>query len=46
MTISKERTDASLGFSRGKASISKGDAGYQAEQGPDYLPGISTTLAL
>ncbi|WP_429806453.1 cupin domain-containing protein [Ensifer sp. B1-9] len=41
MTISKERTDARPGFSRGKALVSKGDAGYRAEQGPDYMPGIS-----
>ena len=41
MTISKERTDAGPGFSRSRALVSKGDAGYQAEQGSDYLPGIS-----
>jgi len=41
MTISEERTDARPGFSRGKALVSKWEAGYRAEQGPDYLPGVS-----
>lgn len=41
MTISEERTDARPGFSRGKALVSKGEAGDRAEQGPDYLPGVS-----
>ena len=41
MTISEERTDARPGFSGAKALVSKGDAGYRAEQGSDYLPGIS-----
>jgi uncharacterized RmlC-like cupin family protein len=42
MTISKNPAKALATFSRsGKALLSRGDAGYRAEQGSDYLPGIS-----
>jgi uncharacterized RmlC-like cupin family protein len=39
-TITRERHGAALGVG-GKGSVVKGSAGYRAEQGSDYQPGIS-----
>jgi uncharacterized RmlC-like cupin family protein len=43
MTMKKRRTGAELEPSTGgKAVVLKGGEGYRAEQGSDYLPGISS----